>query len=79
MWTQWVRCEKCGEGTYNLERHDCGGTKAVEKLRAEFEQVEGAQYPIRDADWRRFRWKPFDEWAETPEGRFELFYLRWAI
>ncbi len=84
MWgyLKWERCELCGLSTFDIAAHVCDNTtivnQEVHKLSAEFIQVTGQRYPVTSGDWRRFCWKPFDDWfakwIESREGQFERYY-----
>ena len=69
----WGQCDVCGVVAANIAGHECDPktveNRQVAKFSAEFDLIPQTN---------RFRWKAFDAWTETAEGRFALYYVRWA-
>jgi hypothetical protein len=71
MWgAVWRRCDKCGAATYDIDNHCCPNSLVIaqetEKAKGEFEPTAAGE----------LRWKSFDAWLGTPQGKFELWLLK---
>lgn len=69
----WGQCDKCLVVCADMNVHKCDPivleNRQIAKFSSEFELVPPNM---------RFRWKAFDDWCQTAEGRFALYYVRWA-
>lgn len=64
-WDDWTLCGLCNTLIHNGSVHVCDeGVNTAQRV-AEFRE-----------EWDEIHWKPFDEWAETPAGRFGLWQAR---
>jgi hypothetical protein len=64
-WDDWELCGLCNTLVHKGAVHVCDETENLAKRLAQYLD-----------EWDEIRWVAFDEWMDTPRGRFEAWYVR---